>query len=414
MLPSSSNSRSLFAERANRESLLSSEELFDYFARVQLLVNECLSVITTNSPSIAMTVLEVGSEVVAKLHRNKSLYKRRVEYVTINGDEVLKDAAAKSADEQNAGFICDCFDLGRDLVNGKSVASRVEDTKLSRMFAERFVRAWLLQLDDYEKHTWDAAQTYDPSSFSSSHAVASGALFKSYQQTSLDHDVGYGVVRYVRERVAAIDKIYDRITTAYMRVILKIAKANALPNNDDHFLELYQFGYFGIARANTVYDYVLQAKYVAVAKWWVRQSIMYHMKASSGIIKISPSIWQQRAKMDQIRGRVIARQGYCTDADIAAEMGCTERVVANVYESIRISQVAFVEPGTPELEVEVEDTYSLFSDTVEAISTLPVKEQVYLSLLYDLGHVKQPEITADEIEWQRLRQRAASVLIVEA
>lgn len=407
-------SRSVLAERVNREPLLTSEELFDYFAKVQLLINDCLRTVTRLSPSIPYTVLEIGSEVVAKLQRNKSLFRRRVEYASPESDKdtILRDAEPDPKREQDA-FICDCFDLGRDLAQKKDVSGRVEDMRLSRMFAERFLRAWLHQAEDYENRVWATATAFDAANVLT-HAYVEQAtqLMQLRHHAGLPDVAGYGLVRYVRERLAAIDSIYARVTKAYARVILKIAKANSI--DDDHFLELFQFGFFGIHRANSVYDYVLNAKYVAVAKWWARQAIMYNMKASSGIIKISPSLWQHRARMEQTRYKLMARDGSATYADIARELNYTERYVESVYEHVRTAQVGTIEPTTTEHEYVEAPSNTLTHDALDVIHRLPPRDQAYVALTYGMPDILRQDLPAEDVKWHRLRQVTARQLIAEA
>lgn len=402
------NSRSLLAERVNAENLLSSEELFDYFARVQFLVNDCLRVITKSSPAIAYTVLEVGSEVAAKLQRNKSLFRRRVEY---GNDDVLKDSATDAATDQDA-FLCQCFDLARDISLGLDVSDHVENIRLSRMFSERFVRAWLLQAQDYEDQVWNVVETFRSDNVLDPEYVnAASILMHTRHTAAIPEYEGYGLVRYIRQQVKAIDAVYARITKAYARVILKIAKGNSI--DDDHFLELFQFGYFGLARANSTYDYVLNAKYVAVAKWWVRQSIMYHMKASSGMIKISPALWQHRARFETTRQKILTRTGKAEYADIAAELGVTERYVESVYDSVRTAQVGTYDVSVHDDGVDA-PVLSAAHDAMETLSKLPPQEHAYVALLYGMTDSVPQTLTQTDIVWHKIRQRAAKLLIVDA
>lgn len=402
------NSRSLLAERVNAENLLSSEELFDYFARVQFLVNDCLRVITKSSPAIAYTVLEVGSEVAAKLQRNKSLFRRRVEY---GNDDVLKDSATDAATDQDA-FLCQCFDLARDISLGLDVSDHVENIRLSRMFSERFVRAWLLQAQNYEDQVWNVVETFRPDNVLDPEYVnAASILMHTRHEAAIPEYEGYGLVRYIRQQVRAIDAVYARITKAYARVILKIAKGNSI--DDDHFLELFQFGYFGLARANSTYDYVLNAKYVAVAKWWVRQSIMYHMKASSGMIKISPALWQHRARFETARQKILTRTGKAEYADIAAELGVTERYVESVYDSVRTAQVGTYDVSVHDDGVDA-PVLSATHDAMETLSKLPPQEHAYIALLYGMADSVPQTLTQTDVVWHKIRQRAAKLLIVDA
>lgn len=400
------NSRSALAERVNRESLLTSEELFDHFARVQLLLSEALRACTSASPSIAMTILEVGSEVAAKLQRNKSLFRRRVEYTV---DEQLKDAAPDPLAERGQ-FLCDCMDLARGVIAKGDIRDGVEDTRLSRMFMERFVRAWLHQAEGYEDAVWETAESYT-GELTDEYIDSASKMLRVRHRAGLP-EYSYGLVRYVRDRIAAIDVIYGRITQAYARIILKTAKAHSV--DDDHFLELFQYGYFGIQRANTVYDYVLNAKYVAVAKWWVRQSILYQMKASSGIIKISPSLWQHRARMEQVRQKLLAKKGSATFADIASEIDVTERYVESVYDHVRIAQVSNLEPAMYENETVEAFGDTTLHDLTDAMSRLSREERVYLGLMYQLSEIVPQNLDTDILARHRLRQRIGSRLIAEA
>lgn len=404
------NSRSSLAERINREPLISPDALFDLFARVQYHITDCMRAITQVSPAIALTLLEVGSEVVAKLQRNKSLFRRRVEYS--DTDDTLRDATMDQGDEINA-FLCECFDLGRDLAAGKDVVHHVENTRLSRMFLERFLRAFIQQAEDYEDATWRMAAAFSPTNvMSDSYVHEASHVVRLRHSLGVDDTLGYGVVRFVRSRIQAIDAIYTSITKAYARVILKVAKGNSI--DDDHFLELFQYGFFGLQRANATYDYVLNAKFVAVAKWWVRQSIMYWMKASSGLIRISPSLWQYRARMEQAKQKILARQGDATSEDIAAEMNSSARYVESVYDNVRLAQVGTFDPTLHDTQVVEAEGDSLLSDVSDAVSRLTPKERAWMSLLYGMDSNIQQSIPESDVRKHKLRQRVGFLLIAEA
>lgn len=401
------NSRSLLAERVNAEALLTSEELFDYFARVQALVGNSLRVITKATPAIAYTVLEIGSEVTAKLQRNKSLFRRRVEY----DNDVLKDAAG-NADVDTDVFLCQCFDLARDITLGRDVSEHVENMRLSRMYAERFVRAWLIQAESYETKVWAVAAAFNHEDLANTAYVnAATELLRTQHEGNIPEYEGYGLVRWVRAQVQAIDHVYERITKAYARVILKLAKGNSI--DDDHFLELFQFGYFGLARANSTYDYVLNAKYVAVAKWWVRQSIMYHMKASSGMIKISPALWQHRARYETARQKILTQKGSATYEDVAAALGVNTRTVESVYDSVRTAQVGVYDVTVHDDGVDA-PVLSTTHDAIETLSCLPAQSQAYLALLYGMPEIVVPVCAPEDAAWHKIRQGAAKLLIAEA
>lgn len=394
-------SRTGLAERINGEKLLSSEELFDYFAKVDLLLSECLRVVSKSSPTIAMTILEIGSEVVAKLQRNKSLFRRRVGYT----EDVLKDAEVNPTEEHDT-FLLECFDLGRQVARGEDVADLVEKTRLSRMFTERFVRAWVADTIPYMSHVWQATKAYshDTDDYVTS---LSSAISIKYHMNLPEH--AYGLIRYVQDRLAAVDAIYSKITKAYARVILKIAKSHAM--NDDHFLELFQFGFFGLTRANSSYDYILGAKYVAVAKWWVRQSILFHMKSSSGIIKISPSTYQHRAKMDMVRQRLTATTGEASIEDIATEVGHTANYVSSVYAAVRTSQAESYDAMVHDQETIDAPDQIPERDIIDVLSRMDAQTKLYMALLYGLPQlVTLNSIPRDTLKLHQIRQQVALAL----
>lgn len=403
------HARSVLADRVNRESLLNNEELFDYFARVQTHISDCLRVLTKATPSIALTILEVGSEVITKAQRNKSLFRRRVEFVTVDEDHILKDASMDPSTEIDL-FLCECFDMARGMVRNEDISDHVENTRLSRMFLERFLRAWLKGAEDYEPTLWQMLQSFHPQYVNSSaYAVSAAAVLKSRRSLGIQDDIAYGTVCFVRERVAAIDRIYSIITQAYSRVILKEAKRNSV--NEDHFLELFQYGYFGLQRANSSYDYVLNAKYVAVAKWWCRQSIMYWMKASSGIIKISPSIWQHRARMDKAYFRLSATNSDVTNEDIAREMKVSVSCVENTYASVQIAQTDPFEPVEHDFQTTDAVPETVLHEVTDAVSRLSPQEQAYMALLYGMPEDIAQDIPRTHIRRQKIKQKVAMHLI---
>lgn len=220
-----------FIEEVNSGDTLTQEELFPLFARASYLVNDCVRLLLRENCFVQLRVVELGAEVAANLDRNKAIFRRNVEYI----DDQLKDVQA-DPDQRQADFLCACMDLQMALLQDDQEAQLdiVLSLPLTRMVFEQIVKEWTDQTRGYQEASLRGLAAL----FSGDMVALSSADAECHaieRQCFLEPRTAYGVIRYVDNRLRALKRIYDRVFAAYSRVILKLAKAQAV--SEDHSLD---------------------------------------------------------------------------------------------------------------------------------------------------------------------------------
>lgn len=218
-------------ETVNTGDTLTQEELFPLFARASFLVNDCVRLLLRENCYVQLRTVELGAEVAANLDRNKAIYRRNVAFV----EGQLKDVPADN-EKREADFLCACMDLQLALLTDDRDRQLeiVLGLPLTRMVFERFVKDWVASTAGYTEACLRSVVVLLQEDF-----VAAASIDTECHEIErvcfLDPRTAFGVIRYVENRLLALKVIYDRIFNAYSRVILKLAKAQAV--SEDHSLD---------------------------------------------------------------------------------------------------------------------------------------------------------------------------------
>jgi RNA polymerase sigma factor (sigma-70 family) len=138
--------------------------------------------------------------------------------------------------------------------------------------------------------------------------------------------------RYVELREALI--------APYFRMVYTLAKGSASPGNDAQTLDNFQNGIFGLVRAVKCYTPTRFAAFSVVAKSWIRQSILLHLKSEVNLIKLPVANWHVYQKLEKIRlGIEQTTQQPAKAEDIAREAKMAVEKVQKVYENAKLVQV---------------------------------------------------------------------------
>lgn len=320
-------------ENVNSGDTLTQEELFPLFSRASFLVDDCVRLLIQENNYIQLCVVDLGAEVAANLDRNKAIYRRSVAYVEGSAQDVKADAEKRQAD-----FLCACMDLQLAVLTGDldSQLEIVLGLPLTRMIFERFVKEWHDSTEGYVSRSLHSAATILSGDYAN---VSDSDLYldKIERESSLDPRTAFGLIRYVSVRLSALSRIYDRIFNAYSRVILKLAKGQAV--SEDHSLDCFQNGSFGLLRAVSSYDHVSNARFVGHARWWIRQTMLLHLKEHSNIIRVSSNTWQHYAKLEDIKRKHESKHGPMDAQSLAKASGYSKSHVESIYSTVRASQV---------------------------------------------------------------------------
>lgn len=402
-------------ETINSGDTLTQEELFPLFSRASLLVYDCVRLLLRENDYIQLAVIALGAEVASNLDRNKAIYRRSVDFV----DGSVKDVPV-DAEQREAAFLCSCMDLQAALLDDDKERQLdvVLGLPLTRMVFEQFLKEWHSKAQAYEQASQRSLLAHlgeDPDEAS----AADAECHYLEQDCRLDPRTAYGVVRYVSQRLTALQDIYERVFNAYSRVILKQAKAQAV--SDDHALDCFQNGSFGLLRAISSYDNVSNARFVGHARWWIRQSMLYFLKEDSNLIRVSSNTWQHYAKLEAIKIKQESQTGPLSNEELSRVSGYSTSHVDAIYNTVRTSQVRSLDyplkaegsattiSNVVETHEDQEDPLDYDpSDSVKVLlDSLPENLRNLVCLAYGLTEYVSQTLDPVKVEAERLRQVSA-------
>lgn len=399
-------------EEVNSSSTLTQEELFSLFSRASFLINDCVRLLAEENDYIQLCVLGLGAEVASNMDRNKAIYRRPIAFVDSVASDVSADTEGRSDD-----FLCSCMDLQSMLTS-----SRVEDQidlllslPLTRMVYENFIKEWSRIVSGYIEECLASAESIINNDVSCSYSSDTVCL-SIENGASLNPRTGFGIARYVANRLRALSKIYDRIFNAYARVILKQAKTQSV--SEDHSLDCFQNGSMGLLRAISSYDNVSNARFAGHARWWIRQSMLYSIKEDSNIIRVSSNTWQHYAKIESLRLKHESKHGPASISDLSASSGYSTSHIDNIYSMVRTSQVKSLDhplrdDGSSTLMSIIEsdaakrsNTEPVSADSVKfLLNQLSTDSRNLVCLFYGLTEYVVQDIPEDVVALERLRQQ---------
>lgn len=389
--------------KANAEETLKQEELDPLFSRANQLLKECLQVLAQDNYIVQFAIIDLGAEIAANTDRNKAIFNRSVEY---NDKEELVDVKANK-DKQQEELLCLCMNLQQAIAE-KDIDTQVRiinNIQVSRRVFETTIIDWLNKVRIYNKKINEHTAAYISGNTTKQIQLESEiyALETTY---NINANSGYGVIRYVNTRMEAIRSIYNRISKAYARVVLKMARSQS--STTDYVLDSYQNGNCGLLRAISSYDHVSNARFPGYAKWWIRQRMLFCMKEEANVIKVSSNTWQHYAKLEAIRHKTENANGHTTLEDLAEKSGYALSHVESIYNSIKTSQVksleyklsddgftlATVASGGADDPVVVEDALTAREEilAIEELSSPEIEDKNNVNILMDNLTDKQKKI----------------------
>lgn len=347
--------------RVNKEEIIASDLLFSLYARVHRLMYSCLHALLRETNYLQLEISDVGAEVAAKLDHNKTIFSRGVTYKKGKIVDLPKRQKA-----QNNKFLCQCMDLQLAMLreNTEKQSEILDKIPLSKILFEKFLYSWLYNAQDYVNFTTNYLRSRQDNNEVDAQKYLK-LMFTLETNLGFDPISTYSLVNYIKLRLHAITAIYTRIHKAYTRVTLGIARKQA--SSEEYVLDNYQEGSIGLMRAISSYSYLANARFPGYAKWLIRQAILFNLKQSSSVIKITNNTWQHYTHLEQIRAKCEALQGRITTEQLALESGYTEKHIDNIYNNMVTSQVS-------SLDSQLNDE----GFTLMAIKeTSPVVEEVY-------------------------------------
>lgn len=230
----------------------------------------------------------------------------------------------------------------------------------------------------------------------------------------------YHVCRYVRRVYEDQLRIRDRICEPYLRIVYKEAKKHA--TTDQQVLDNFQNGAQGLLRAISCYDLNKNVSFSSYAHWWIRQSILFHIKDSSNFVKLPVGVWQTFTSIEKKRAKLKCRGQDNLDA-LAVATGHTTDKLKEVYDAVRSSHVHSLDYEVDEtgkmmlIDVIADDRpeenkrqQDIVNNVRDRLTNLTVDQRWATMLhygLFDMLAHKAP-IGPTELERERARQLAAA------
>lgn len=396
----------------NSANTLSQEELFVLFSRAYHLLRESLSELTHSSRTMQHTLIDLGAEVAASIDRNKSIFKRKVEFQDLITIDVKADKL-----EQQGNYLCLCMDLQAALL-ADDLERQIYLTinaPVSRRIFELVIIAWLNRVRPY----LDMQTAY-------TRAILAGdldtrfQLAREIQKFELDHNIdpvrGYSTIFLVDRNMKAIRVIYNKVSKAYSRAVLKLARSQAA--TQDCITDSLQNGHLGLIRAISSYDHISNARFIGNTKHWIKQSMLFFMKEEANIIKVSSNTWQHYAKLEAIKRKTEIQKGPTTINDLADASGYKITLVESVYSSVEISQVKSLDNQiTTEgftlmnLATDEGNEEALPLNVSDLICKLPIDLAKIVCLFYGLLEHMPQNVDVERLKFERAKQILAATVI---
>jgi len=214
----------------------------------------------------------------------------------------------------------------------------------------------------------------------------------------------------------------DYIHQPYLRIVYKEAKKHA--TNEQQILDNFQNGSTGLLRAISCYNLDQNVSFSSYAHWWIRQSILFHIKDSSNFMKLPVTTWQTFTSIEKQRAKIVSREGNDSVEALATETGHSVAKIKEVYDSIRTSHVHSLdyevdESGKmmlidviPDQSIEDNEQQSdIQQDVASRLDVLDAEQRWYVLLHYGMFHLlpHREEINRADVMQEKIRQRLAAV-----
>jgi len=220
----------------------------------------------------------------------------------------------------------------------------------------------------------------------------------------------------------------EALIAPYFRMVYTLAKKSASPGNDAQTLDNFQNGVFGLVRAVKCYTPTRFAAFSVVAKSWIRQSILLHLKSEVNLIKLPVANWHVYQKLEKIRQQLEQTSQQPAKVEhIAKEAKMAVEKVQKIYENAKLVQVLSLNAPTNNEHdqdsdskwniesiqstndhqdyFELRNEYSLIEKVIHLMDD---EERMIFSLIsgcFDL--ISDPHLKKAEILRESIRQKAA-------
>ncbi len=148
-------------------------------------------------------------------------------------------------------------------------------------------------------------------------------LLDAMSRALMTPDELFALVKVLRKRRLAYQKVRKELAEANLRLVVSIAKNYR--NRGLPFSDLIQEGNRGLMRAVDKYEWRLKFKFGTYATWWVRQGITRALHDHARTVRVPCHQIATLAKMERMRNDMSAATGRePTSAEVASALGVKE------------------------------------------------------------------------------------------
>jgi len=428
--------------------LLPQTQVIDLFHILDGSLQEIVNEILARGNFIESYLSDVVSEVAASVTHGRTIYghnvKRRRAAEGDENEDANEDAATnlvfkRTSDvhflEQSINILhllASYQDTDQDHEDRKRLTRKIlRDTNFVRLVYEEVLQQFLARTKGYRELVMQATSLYNQL-----HATAVKTEFSLLSNTYSElHDRMEAV-----ERSVLVDRVYlyhlceladkshqgqrklrDMIYEPYLRIVYKEAKRHA--TNEQQVLDNFQNGSQGLLRAISCYNLDRNVSFSSYAHWWIRQSILFHIKDSSNFVKLPVTTWQTYTAVEREKVKIATKYGTDSLEVLAAETGHSEEKLKEIYDAVRSSHVHSLdyemdESGKLLLSDVIEDTSieeqeiqrDAHGEVIERLGVLSDDQRWATILTFGLFNLlDQATIPDCDLLSERVRQRIAAL-----
>jgi RNA polymerase primary sigma factor len=225
------------------------------------------------------------------------------------------------------------FSAGLRLTNAAARAAwrrgrRYRLVKLNRLMTElsprtELLERWVDELNDMADEMSHLVRAVQDAPTADERARRRQRLLDAQDKVHLTHDELAGLVRVLRRRRLAYQRVRRQLAEANLRLVVSIAKNYR--NRGLAFSDLIQEGNRGLMRAVDKYEHRRGFKFGTYATWWIRQGVQRALADHARTVRVPCHQIGMLAKIERTRSEMAAATGKePTLAELSKAVGIKE------------------------------------------------------------------------------------------
>ena len=335
--------------------LLPQRQVVQLFELLDRLLDDTISILLDKSNFVETYLSDVIAEVAASITHGRTIYSgakpASSDQATGVSDVVYKRASDVRFLEQGINVMHQLaayqYDDHPDVRLKDQTREVLRGIRFVRLVYEEVVQSFMFATNHYDDDLSAAAHLHKEISSEYRHgpvselhdqyAVLDGRLREAEESVGVERAYLYHLCRNLRRAQDEQLQIRDRIYEPYLRIVYKEAKKHA--TTDQQVLDNFQNGAQGLLRAISCYDLRKNVSFSSYAHWWIRQSILFHIKDSSNFVKLPVGIWQAFTSIEKKRAKLNSRDGRDNLDALSTATGHSKAKLKAVYDAVRLSHV---------------------------------------------------------------------------